>query len=323
MLDRQGRTEWVPGPGEYTFDGETYTAKSRTFIPASLVDNPFRNTPEYRATLQSLPEPLRSQLLYGDWKAGLEDGANQLIPTSWVLAAQRRWAERPTPPEDVPMCAIGVDASGGGADAMIQAPRYDGWYAPLIETPGKDIPRNKPGSHAAGLILATRRDNAVPIVDMGGGYGGPIYEHLDANGIECIAYKGSEATTRRTRDKKLTFTNTRSAAYWGFREALDPDQPGGSPIYLPPGKRTLAGLCAPTFEVTPNGIKAEPKSKREGGVKGVVERLGWSPNEADAVVMSWWGGPKETTNALDWVERKRARGLRGQAPQVIMGRAKR
>ena len=316
----QGRTEWVGGSGIYTFDGEEYTAESRTFIPASLEDNPYRNTPEYRAKLQSLPEPLRSQLLYGDWKAGLEDAANQIIPTEWVRAAQRRWSEHPKPPEDVPMCAIGVDASGGGADAMIQAPRYDGWYAPLIETQGKDIPKNKPGSHAAGLVLTTRRDNAVPVIDMGGGYGGPIYEHLDTNGIECIAYKGSEATTRRTRDKKLTFTNTRSAAYWGFREALDPDQPGGSPIFLPPGKRLLAGLCAPTFEVTANGIKAEPKSKREGGVKGVIERLGWSPNEADAVVMSWWGGPKEINSALQWREERMARGMRGQRPQVIMGR---
>ena len=313
-----GRTEWVSGPGTYTFDGEEYTAKSRTFIPASLEDNPYRNTPEYRATLQSLPEPLRSQLLYGDWKAGLSDNANQCIPTDWVLAAQRRWKNEP--PEDIPMCAIGVDASGGGEDAMVQAIRYDGWFAPLVETPGKDIPRNRPGSHAAGLIIANRRDNAMVTVDLGGGYGGPIYEHLDTNSVEVTAYKGAEGTTRRSRDKKLGFTNTRSAAYWGFREALDPDQPGGSPIALPPGKRLLAGLCAPTFEVTPNGIKLEPKSKREGGVKGVVERLGWSPNEADAVVMSWWAGPKETNSALEWREKRLARGKRGQAPQVLMGR---
>jgi hypothetical protein len=66
-----GRLTWVDGPGEYEIDGETYTAMSYTFIPASLEDNPYRNTPEYRAKLQNLPEPLRSQLLKGDWKAGL------------------------------------------------------------------------------------------------------------------------------------------------------------------------------------------------------------------------------------------------------------
>lgn len=92
---------------------------------------------------------------------------------------------------------------------------------------------------------------------------------------------------------------------------------------LPPGKRIVAGLCAPTFEVTPNGIKLEPKSKREGGVKGVVERLGWSPNEADAIVMAWWAGPRETTNALDWQQRKTERGKRGQQPQVLMSRQRR
>ena len=314
----QGKTHWVPRPGEYEIEGETYTAKSRTFIPASLEDNPFRNTPEYRATLQSLPEPLRSQLLYGDWKAGMQDAANQTIPTEWVRAAQARW--RPEPPRDIPMCAIGVDASGGGDDPMVQAQRYDGWYAPLIKTPGKEIPKTKAGSFAAGLVLSNRRDGALIVVDMGGGYGGPIYEHLSDNSIECYAYKGSEGTTRRSRDGKLGFTNVRSAAYWGFREALDPDQPGGSPVALPPDPRLLAGLCAPTFEVTPHGIQVEAKSKRESGKKGVVERLGFSPDESDAVVMAWWQGPKEITNALDWLGQKEQRKPMRRRPVVIMGR---
>jgi hypothetical protein len=45
-----------------------------------------------------------------------------------------------------------------------------------------------------------------------------------------MAYKGAAATTKRTKDGKFGFTNTRSAAYWGMREALDPDQPGGSEV---------------------------------------------------------------------------------------------
>ena len=314
----QGKTTWVEGPGTYTIDGEEYIAKSRTFIPASLEDNPYRNTPEYRATLQSLPEPLRSQLLYGDWKAGMQDAGNQTIPTDWVRQAQARW--RPEAPKDIPMCSIGVDASGGGDDQMVQAPRHDGWFASLIKTPGSEIPKAKAGSHAAGLVLSNRRNGALIIVDMGGGYGGPMYEHLVDNAIECLAYKGSEATTRRSRDKKLGFTNVRSAAYWGMREALDPDQPGGSPIALPPEPRLLAGLCAPTFEVTARGIQVEAKSKRESGKKGVVERLGFSPDEADAVVMSWWAGPKMITNALDWIGQQEQRKPMRRRPVVVMGR---
>jgi hypothetical protein len=48
-----GKTVWVDGPGAYVHGGEKYIAKSRTFIPASLEDNPFRNTPEYRGLLRS------------------------------------------------------------------------------------------------------------------------------------------------------------------------------------------------------------------------------------------------------------------------------
>lgn len=323
-LTSNGDTEmmWVAGPGEYQIDGEFYTAKSYTFIPASLEDNPYRNTPEYKAQLQSLPEPLRSQLLYGKFASSLKDLDNQCIPSEWVRAAMARWTSQP--PADVPMCCIGVDCSGGGEDPMVQAPRYDGWFAELVKTPAKDIPQAKAGAFAAGLVLSNRRDGALVVVDMGGGYGGPLYEHLKENEIECVAYKGAEGTTRRTADKKLKFTNKRSAAYWIFREALDPGQPGGSPIALPNDRRLLAGLTAPTFEVTPNGIKLEPKVKydEKGRVTGgVMSKLGFSPDEADAVVMSWFEGARKTTNALEWLDRSHAKSMRGQRPQVVMGRA--
>lgn len=299
-------TIWVDGPGEYDIDGETYTAKSRTFIPASLEDNPYRNTSEYRATLQSLPEPLRSQLLYGDWKAGLKDNANQVIPSDWVRRAMKR-TDKPEP--HIPMCAIGVDCSGGGDDPLVLAPRYDGHYMPLIEVAGSSIPMDAIGSHTAGVIVTHRRDNAMVVLDMGGGYGGATLEHLKNNSIDVAFYKGAEKTDRRTKDGRLRFTNTRSAAYWLFREALDPGQPGGSPIALPDDPKLLADLTAPTFEVVSNGIKITPK-------EDIVEMLGRSPDRGDAVVMAWWAGPKQTTHALDWAEQK----VRRRKPQVITRR---
>lgn len=315
----EGTMHWVDGPGEYEFEGEKYTAKSYTFIPASLEDNPHRNTPEYRAQLQSLPEPLRSQLLYGKFGSGLKDSENQCIPTQWVREAQSRWKDEP--PKDAPMCTIGVDCSGGGEDPMVQAPRYDGWFSRLIKTPAKDIPQERAGAHAAGLVIAQRRDQAKIVVDMGGGYGGPLYEHLKANEVDCVAYKGAEGTTRRSIDGKLKFTNKRSAAYWQLREALDPGQHGGSPISLPPDPRLLAGLTAPTFEVTPQGIKLEPKVKFDTAGKvigGVRAKLGFSPDEADAVVMAWFEGERRLTNAADWMDKKHTRQGFVAKPQVIL-----
>lgn len=293
---------WVEGPGEYEYEGETYLAQSYTFIPASLEDNPYRNNPKYRATLQSLPEPLRSQLLYGKFTSIFKDGDNQMIPSDWVRQAFDRWTS--DIPKDVPMCAMGVDCSGGGTDSMVIAPRYDYWFAPLIKIPAKDIDKKRPGSQGAGIVVSYRRNDAVVIIDMGGGYGSALYEKCEENKIKVEAYVGSEGTPEKSRDSKLKFSNTRTAAYWRFREALDPDKPGGSDIAMKRDNRLLAGLTAVTFEVKNGVIHAEPKVTRDKKGKvngGVVQKLGFSPDEADGTVMSWWKGEKSATSALDWI----------------------
>jgi len=69
--------------------------KSRTFIPARLLDNPYLTTTGYGDTLQALPEPLRSHVLYGDFSIGRQDEAWQVIPTAWIRAAQDRWTPKP------------------------------------------------------------------------------------------------------------------------------------------------------------------------------------------------------------------------------------
>ena len=60
--------------------GKTIRPLSRTFIPALLKDNP-RLGDDYYARLNAQPEPLRSQMLYGDFSIGLQDNAWQVIPT--------------------------------------------------------------------------------------------------------------------------------------------------------------------------------------------------------------------------------------------------
>jgi hypothetical protein len=304
ISDEDGKDKWVDGPEPVLVNGKMVRPTSRTYIPSKVSDNPYYAASDYQRQLDAMPEPYRS-LLMGGFKTTFRDADNQCIPTAWILEAQRRWT--PKPPVHIPMCVIGVDASGGGEDPMVQAIRYDGWYAPLIVTPGKDIPMAKAGSFAAGLVVSNRMDEALVIVDMGGGYGGPLYEHLKANEIEVSSYRGAEACARRSRDGKMRFTNKRTAAYWLFREALDPGQPGGSPIALPDDPILLADLTAPTFSVTPNGIKLESKDD-------VCVRLGRSTDRGDAVVMAWFEGPKEINSALEWADRKLHR---TRMPQVI------
>lgn len=311
VSDEDGNDKWVEGPGEYETvvagKRKMVKATSRTYIPASVRDNPYYVASGYEQQLDAMPEPYRS-LLMGGFRTAFVDAENQIIPTKWVQLAQERWTKNPRPPEGIPMCAMGVDASGGSNDPMVIAARYDGWFAPNQHTAGKDIPIERAGAHCAGIVISHRRNGAVVTVDMGGGYGGPMYEHLHANDVEVKSYKGAEATTRRSTDGKLKFVNTRTAALWLFREALDPGQPGGSPIMLPPDQKTLADLTAPTFEPTPQGIRAESKDK-------VCERLGRSTDDGDAVVMCWWNGPRHSTHAEEWIDQRLARKA-SRNPQV-------
>ncbi len=315
VSDDEGNDRWVEGPGKYevTVAGalKMVEATSRTYIPASVKDNPYYVASGYEKQLDAMSEPWRS-LLMGGFKTSFQDQPNQIIPTAWVLEAQKRWQERP--PNGVPQCAIGVDCSGGGTDPMVVQARHDGWFARAVVIPAADIPMDRSGAYCAGQVMSFRRDRALVTVDMGGGYGGPTFEHLKTNDIEVRPYKGAEASTRRSRDGKLRFTNTRSAALWLFREALDPGQPGGSPIALPDDPEIMADLTAPTFEPTPNGIKAESK-------EDVCARLGRSTNKGDAVIMAWHEGPKEITHALEWADQRQLVAQRkplGRRPQVIL-----
>ena len=307
ISDEEGNDKWVDGPAPVMVGTKMVRPTSRTYIPSKVSDNPYYAASDYERQLDAMPEPYRS-LLMGGFKTSFRDAENQCIPTNWVIEAQKRWT--PRPPAGIPMCAIGVDASGGGEDPMVEAIRHDGWYAPMIVTQGKTIPMDRSGSYTAGLIVSHRRDDALVVIDMGGGYGGPMYEHLTLNGISCIAHKGAEASARRSRDKKTQFTNKRTEVYWRFREALDPDQPGGSPISLPDDPELVADLTAPTFTVTPNGIKLETK-------EAVCERLGRSTDKGDATVMAWSAGPNYITDGNSWREKAKKR---GQLPKVVMGR---
>lgn len=299
--DETGREIEVDGPGPHLIGGEEVIARSRTFIPARLSDNPDLASTNYAAVLAALPAELRAAYRDGRFDAGLEDDPYQAIPTDWVLQAQERWSKQP--PVGVPMCAIGVDVAQGGTDTTVLAQRHDGWFAPLVQVPGAQTPG---GTDVAGIVIARRRDNAKVIIDIGGGWGGDAYAHLKANQVDVESYMGVKPSTRRTIDNQLTFFNIRTEAYWRLREALNPDQPGGSPIALPDDRELLADLTAPTFTVERGGIKLEAKDK-------LVERIGRSPDKGDAVVMAWYSGPKMASHYGAWKKRS-------APPVVVMGR---
>lgn len=305
-----GEDAEVDGPGPHLVNGEYITARSRTFIPAALSDNPDLAATNYASVLASLPDELRRAYKDGDFSVGLRDADFQVIPTEWIKAAQARWT--PQPPQGVLMTAMGFDAAGGGSDAAELAYRYGGWYGPLVTTKGEDT---ADGSTMAATVMKHRRDDCPVIVDMGGGYGGTVVMRLEDNGLgkregmssRVMKFNGAMASAARTKDGSLAFVNKRAEVYWRMREELDPDQPGGSVIALPPDPELRADLAAPTWTLRPNGILIESKDD-------LRKRLGRSPGKGDACVMALDGG-------LQSVKRQMKRGTMGQMPTVNIGYA--
>ena len=274
---------WVDGPEPVEIEGEDdpYIPRSRTFIPARLGDNPFQDQEKYRATLQGRGHTLYRQLYYGDFLAGREDAAWQVIPSDWIQAARLRW--RAEPPEGVQMTSIGLDVAQGGPDRTVLSPRHGTWFAPLKVYKGIDT---KDGPAVAGLVLSAMRDACTVVVDMGGGWGGSAFDHLSRqlNTIDdsekIVGFVPGAGSDAYARDGVRRFANKRAEAWWKFREALDPET--GAGIALPPDPELAAELAMPREDPRRADRMIQVEHKEE-----IKKRLGRSPDLADAVVMAW------------------------------------
>jgi len=155
-----GKEVEVESGRPFLHDGERIEPRSRSFIRARVDDNPFLVAAGYRATLQALPEPLRSQMLQGDFAAKQEDDPWQIIPTQWILAAQARWQATPPGPLD----ALGVDVARGGRDRTVVAPRHGVWFGPLQAFAGSETPDG--GAVVARLVpgLTTRAAVQIDVI---------------------------------------------------------------------------------------------------------------------------------------------------------------
>jgi hypothetical protein len=144
---------------------------------------------------------------------------------------------------------------------------------------------------------------------MGGGYGGAAKEHLEANRIHVVPFKGTHKPTGTSKFDGLKFKNARTQAYWRLREALDPTQRGGSSIALPDDPELVSDLTAIHFTTERGPIEITNKEE-------VKDLLGRSPDKGDAVVMSWFAGFKSLGGPKEWATHMH--GLnRHNRPEVI------
>ncbi len=249
---------------------------SRTFIPSRVSNNPYLMGTGYVTTLQALPEPLRSQMLNGDFNAGIQDDPWQVIPTAWVEEAMARWKPRlPKPPMD----SVGVDVARGGQDSTVISRRHGQWYDELLKYPGSTTPN---GPQTAGLVIAAMRDNAPLHVDVIG-VGSSPYDFLVEANQQALGVNVAESATGTDISGRLRFFNLRTQLWWKMREALDPSNNTG--IELPNDPRLLADLTAPKWKLQGSIIKVESRDE-------IVKRIGRSPDDASALILAQMDTPK-------------------------------
>lgn len=278
-----GRDIECPNGDPVDIDGEMCLPLSRTFIRALLDDNEYLKNTKYRATLMGLPEPLRSQLLYGDFNAEEADDPHQTIPTKWVQLAQERWIEQERP--QAPLSAIGADVARGGTNRTAFAARIGTWFDYPVAFPGSETPKGRDVLRKLAEFVSNYKvTRKVPVGMDVVGVGSSPSDLAEELNMQLIALSGAEAADENLSDDTglLPFANKRAQWYWQLRQALNPET--GDNLALPPDRELLADLCAPHYDVGLRGIKIEDKDD-------IIKRLGRSPDKGDATVYAFAARP--------------------------------
>lgn len=267
-------------------DDVEYRPQSRTFFHARVEDNPELLKTNYRDQLNSLPEPLRTQLLKGDMTVGRKDDAWQVIPTEWILLAESRWIGQSRP--DLSLRGVGADPTRGGGDEFGLAKLYGEYF----EVEGVNSNKAPDGDSGAELIIDYMEGEKAPIYIDSIGIGASVYDVLKKHYETYPMNAGSSAGKEADKSGKYNFTNQRSMWWWKFREALDPNSE--YEIALPPIRKLRQDLRTPKYKLSGAKISVERKSE-------IKKRTGRSTDYADPVIQLWHG-VNMPTNEIEYIE---------------------
>ena len=199
------------------------------------------------------------------------EGEDQLIPLSWIEAANNRWADVKKP--DVPLL-MGCDIAGMGVDTTVLIKRYGNYVEPPLTYSKSDH------MVTAGRIKVAIEGGGTALIDTIG-EGAGVHSRLQEMGCNSISAKFSEsAEDLHDLTGEREFANMRAYCYWAVRDALDPRL--GGTLALPLDDELTQELTATRWDVQSNG-KIRLVSKDE-----IKSQLGRSPDKADALALSYF-----------------------------------
>jgi hypothetical protein len=167
----------------------------------------------------------------------------------------------------------GVDVARGGRDKTVRARRYGHYIKEILYHDYADT------MVTAGHVAMGIKNGGYAVIDVAG-VGAGVVDRLREQALDIIPFNASWRTEMTDKSGELEFLNTRAAAWWKFRELLDPNS--SNPIGLPPDPNLMGELISPTWRANSSG-KIVIESKDE-----IRKRIGRSTDTADAVIMAYY-----------------------------------
>lgn len=223
---------------------------------------------------------------------------NQLINREWIQAARERWDVYTAEKGDTPPATInpimGFDIAEGVTDGDNNSVcfRYGGFVSQLHTWGGMDLleTENK------GVELYHEKHAKVCVVD-GTGVGAGVAPHMLRRKCFSVSLKFASKGTEKT--ELGEFLIIRDQLWWACREWLRTD---GSAM-LPPNERMVEQLSTPTYTVQNGKIRVMTKDVMK-------ESLGYSPDEAESLILTFGDTLKVATPPVQVSAEVRAKGKR-------------
>ena len=249
---------------------EEIVPKSRTFIPARVEDNPVYMRSGYKATLQNLPEPMRSKLLKGDFLIRADDDEWRLIPYGDILECvrkddkarmRREWKKMPF--------TLACDVGRYGRDKTAFVLAKGGWVTQFetyqkqstMQTASRAMQMHDELKKKGVKIRSFRIDDT--------GVGGGVTDRLLEQDYDVVPMNFGASPFDDER-----FYDLRSEMWWNLREMIETGD-----CSLPKDKEMIRQLASPRYEIT-SGKKIKLESKEQMIKRGIK-----SPDKGDALAM--------------------------------------
>lgn len=176
------------------------------------------------------------------------------------------------------LVSTGVDVAEFGDDESAFCTLGDGLVRELVTT-AKHEPTDTAGR--ANMIRVRQRASVIVVdrLGVGAGVASMLREMQDERSQwSVVAFAGSEKPTDADNPEGSPYANQRAEAYFYAREQLQLGK-----VMAPKDEQTVDELCETQYVVTSKGkILLEDKAD-------IKERLGRSPDRADAWVLAVWG----------------------------------